>query len=432
MREYLIYIQIKLKLFLFLLLFYTYIAVSGQTIKNMDMVYDENIQTVLFYQLGNQLTDPVIKLNTDDKLMLEFDDMNDRSYDFRYTVMHCDKDWNTSDIDKIEYIEGITEDYIDDYAFSLNAIPSYVHYKLVFPNENMSVKYSGNYILKVYVDNDDEENVILTRRFFVYEPLVNVSAEIPYYPNNLNFVRKKQQINLKLYTPDTFNDQVDTRTSVFIRQNGRWDNMKRNLKPTTAFSGQLDYNYTDGIVFDGGNQFRNFDMKSFYYQSMYIKRIISDSEGYKVILHTDYSRAGKQYERIEDIHGRKLIKARNDQNTGIEGEYARVSFSLKVPKFENADVFIIGAVNDWLMNEKNRMEYDDAAGEYRKTMFLKQGYYDYMYSVVPNEKAVGDITLIEGDWWDTSNEYKVYVYYSNFMPQYDRLVGYYEFMSHTN
>ncbi len=109
-----------------------------------------------------------------------------------------------------------------------------------------------------------------------------------------------------------------------------------------------------------------------------------------------------------------------------------MDFTLAVPEFENADVYIIGQFNDWLMNENNRMEYDPQTRSYKKSMFLKQGYYDYMYSVVPNGKTVGDVTLIEGDWWDTQNEYKVYVYYSNLMPEYDRLVGYKEFLSHNN
>jgi hypothetical protein len=405
-------------------------SVFSQTIENKDKVYDDHIQTVLFYQLGDQLTDPVIMLHSKNKLMLEFDDMNDESYNFKYTVVHCDRNWNISDLDPIEYIKGNPEGYIEDFEFSLNAVPSYVHYKMIFPNNEMNIKYSGNYLLKVYTDNDDDENVVFTRRFYVVEPKVNIETKIPYYSNNLEYTRKKQQIDLTIYTPDLFNYQTDTRFNVFIKQNGRWDNMVRNLKPTSVLSNRLDFNYPEGIIFDGGNQFRHFDMKDFHYQSMYIRRIINDANGYTVLLHTDFSRAKKQYEKIADIHGRKFIKARNDQETDIEGEYAWVEFTLKIPEFKNADVYIIGQLNDWLMNETNRMNYDQHFQAYRQKMFLKQGYYDYMYCVVPKGQTKGDITLIEGDWWDTLNEYKIYVYYSNLMPAYDRLVGYKEFLSH--
>ncbi len=405
------------------------IAVNGQEIKNEDKVYDENIQTVLLYQLGDQLTDPIIELNSKDKLMLEFDDLSEKSYIFRYTIIHCDKDWNTSDLDPIDYIDGFTEGDITEYAFSLNAIPSYIHYRAILPSPDMKIKYSGNYILKVYLDNDDDENVIFTKRFFVYEPQVTIATDIPYYPKKLEYTKHKQQIDLMIHTPDIFNSQADQRIKVFIRQNGRWDNMKKNLAPTTVFSNKLEYNYSDGIVFNGGNQFRFFDMKSFYYQAPNIARIINDQDGYEVILHTDYSRANKEYETYTDIFGMRLIKARNDQQTNIEGEYAWVDFTLKIPKFENADVYVIGALNDWQLNRNNKMQYDDRYRAYTLSMFLKQGYYNYMYGVVAHGQTKADVTLIEGDHWDTQNQYKVYVYYRNVVPEYDRLVGYYQFTS---
>ena len=270
------------------------ITVQSQTIKNEDLVYDNHIQTVLLYRLNDQLTDPVIELNTDDKLVLEFDDLSDESYNFRYTIIHCDRDWNQSDLNPIDYIEGFSEGDITKYDFSLNAIPSYIHYRLIFPNSDMKINFSGNYIIKVYMDNDDDENVILTRRFFVVEPQVTITTDIPYYPKKLEFTKHKQQIDLTIQTPNIFNMQADQRIRVFIQQNGRWDNLVKNLKPTTVFSNKLEYNYSDGIVFDGGNQFRYFDMKSFYYQAPNIAKIISDAEGYEVILHIDNSRASKE------------------------------------------------------------------------------------------------------------------------------------------
>ena len=392
------------------------ITVQSQTIKNEDLVYDNHIQTVLLYRLNDQLTDPVIELNTDDKLVLEFDDLSDESYNFRYTIIHCDRDWNQSDLNPIDYIEGFTEGDITKYDFSLNAIPSYIHYRLIFPNSDMKINFSGNYIIKVYMDNDDDENVILTRRFFVVEPQVTITTDIPYYPKKLEFTKHKQQIDLTIQTPNIFNMQADQRIRVFIQQNGRWDNLVKNLKPTTVFSNKLEYNYSDGIVFDGGNQFRYFDMKSFYYQAPNIAKIISDAEGYEVILHIDNSRASKEYETYTDIFGRKLIKARNDQETNIEGEYAWVDFSLRIPKFENADVYIIGALNDWQLNNNNRMQYDSRYRMYTLSMFLKQGYYIYMYGVVAHGETKADVTLIERDHWETQNDYKVYVYYRNIVP----------------
>lgn len=403
--------------------------IMGQTIKNEDEIYDNNIQTVLLYQLGDQLTEPLIELNSGEKLKLEFDDLNTESYTFRYTVVHCNRNWQTSDLQPMDYLEGFTEGDITNYAFSLNAIPSYVHYQAVIPSGDMRIKLSGNYILKVYLDNDDDENVIFTRRFFVYEKLATVAADIPYYPKKLEYTQHKQQIDLTVHIPDLFNAQADQRIKVFIRQNGRWDNMKQDLAPTTVMSNRLDYNYPDGIVFDGGNQFRFFDMKSYYYRAPNIRQIIDGKNGYEVILHTDYVRDGKQYETYTDIHGMCLIKARNDQKTNIEGEYANVDFSLKAPRFLDADVYVIGELTNWQLNTRSKMVYNERRGIYVATLFLKQGYYNYKYVVLFHGKQVADVTSLEGDFWETRNLYRVYVYYRNIVPDFDRLIGYYEFTS---
>ncbi len=407
----------------FLLLLFSHDLMT-QTVKNEDLVYDNNIQTVLLHHVSNQLNPPVIRLGNNDHLRLSFDDFSDETYLFRYTIVHCTSDWETSDLEQQQYLEGYYENEITDYAFSRNAIPPYIHYNLVFPTSDMKILLSGNYILKVYVDTPDDGNVVLTRRFFVVEQLIRVKATIPYYPKNLLYTRKKQQIDLTLITPDLFNAEPQERFNVSIRQNGRWDNMKSGLKPNSIMMNQLDYDYPDGIVFDGGNEFRNFDMKSFWYQSMYIKRIISDENGYNVILHTDYPNTRKPYERIDDINGQKLIKARTEQSTQVEGEYAWVDFWLKYDKISNADIYILGALNDWRLDKKSRMTYDSKYRQYHGDLFLKQGYYDYMYAVVPKGKTKGDVTLIEGDHWETDNDYTIYVYYREKVPEYDRLVGY--------
>jgi hypothetical protein len=401
----------------------------AEFVENKDLVYDDNIHTALLHPPGDQLAPAVIRLNSTDKLQLSFDDMSAESYLFKYKFVHCTEDWQTSDLDVMDYIDGFFEEDINNYEFSLNAIPPYIHYNLIFPTREMQIKLSGNYILKVYIDRPDDDNVILTKRFLVVEPLVRIDVSIPYYPKNLEFVRKKQQINLTLITPDLFNAEPEQRIRVTIQQNGRWDNAKENLKPTSIMLNRLDFNYREGIVFEGGNQFRNFDMKSYWYQSMYIKEIISNPDGYDVILHTDHPRANKPYSVIEDIAGKKLIKARSDQNTNTEGEYAWVEFWLKQPRIKDANIYILGALNDWQLDEKGKMRWDSRVNMYHGRLYLKQGYYDYLFVVVPRGRKRGSVSVIEGDHWETKNQYSVYVYYKEKVPDYDRLVGYLNFNS---
>lgn len=407
----------------------TTLMLQAGIIENKDLVYDDNIQTVLLYPSSDQLSPPVIVLNSTDKLRLLFDDMSPDTYLFKYTFIHCTNDWQTSDLDQMDYIEGFFEEDIVNYEFSVNAIPPYIHYNVLFPTSDMNIKLSGNYILKVYVDSPEDDNVILTKRFFVVEPVAKIDVSIPYYPKNLEFIRKKQQIDLTVTTADLFNAEPVKRVNVSIQQNGRWDNIKENLKPTSISLNQLNFDYREGIVFEGGNQFRNFDMKSYWYQSMYIKEILSNPDGYDVILHTNQSRAGKPYSALSDISGKKLIKARSGQDTHTEGEYAMVEFWLRQPRIKDANVYILGALNDWQLNEKSKMRYDSRSNMYHGRLFLKQGYYDFLYVVVPEGRSRGSVSVIEGDHWETKNQYTVYVYYHERVPEYDRLVGYLNFNS---
>jgi hypothetical protein len=404
--------------------------ISATEVQNTDMIYDENIQSVLLFAGDDQLNPPAIRLGSEDKLKLIFDDMNSESYIFNYTLIHCTRDWETSDLEPMEYLNGFFEGEIRDYAFSLNAIPEYVHYHLRFPEADMQFKLSGNYIIKVYLNSPEEGNVILTRRFFVIEPLCTINVRIPYYPKEIQFTRMKQQIDLSVIAPqDLFMAEASQRVSVMIRQNGRWDNMASNLHPTSVIQNEMYFNFTNGILFDGGNNYRNFDMKSFWYQSMYIRKITSEPDGYHVVLHTDLPKTGKAFETIETINGRKFIKARTDQSTTTEGEYAWVFFSLKYPEIKDAEIYLLGALNDWQYNEKNKMLYDPDMRQYFGKLYLKQGYYEYLYAVVPDGKTMGDVTLIEGDHFESNNIYSIYVYYRERVPEYDRLVGYSSFNS---
>ena len=414
-----------------LLIFILFLSVSlfSQKIKYEDLVYDENIHSVLLHRLDSQLGKPYLRLGSDDKLKVSFDDMSNESYLFKYTIIHCDHKWEPTGIEQFEYIDGFTEGEIFDFEFSFNAIPGYVHYNLIFPEHDMRIKLSGNYVLKVYLNEPSDENVIFTRRFYVIEPLARIEPSIPYYPKRLEYTRYKQQIDLRIFTPDLFSTEPQKRINVNIQQNGRWDNTKFGLKPMSITTNMLDYNYPNGIVFDGGNEFREFNMESYWYRSMYISQILNDVDGVRVILHTSGSREKKPYETLRDINGKRVIKARKDQNTSVEGEYAWVEFALKVPEFRDADVYILGQLNDWQLDSKSRMHYDSKLRMYLGKLYLKQGFYNYLYAVVPKGKKTGDVTLIEGDHWEADNDYTIYVYYTERVPEYDRLVGYLTFNS---
>jgi hypothetical protein len=226
-----------------------------------DKVFSEKIKTVQLYREGWNLSNPVIKLNTPEKLELHFDLVDDLAETYYYTVFHCDKDWMKSDIFPNDYLDGFPENPIEEYQTSFNTTVHYFHYKLSFPNDRIKIKLSGNYILVVYPADKPAEPVI-TKRFVVSEDgaKINISAHRPLMTKDNN---THQQVDFTVnYSGMSLNDPYRNVYAV-IMQNSRWDNAKVNLKPDFYGTNELKYNsLSDKNIFKGGNEFRYFDIKT--------------------------------------------------------------------------------------------------------------------------------------------------------------------------
>jgi hypothetical protein len=211
---------------------------------------------------------------------------------------------------------------------------------------------------------------------------------------------------------------------VVITQNGRWDNSIRNLKPKMVVGQTLDFNYDYENVFDGGNEFRSFDVKSLNYYTENIARISYNYDGYQISLKPDEKRTFKNYKKEDDINGQMKIKTEDQDLTEISSEYVYVHFYLPYPApMIDADIFIIGVLTDWNFSEDAKMQYDFEVRGYVAAMLVKQGYYNYHYILKYFDQPVGDVSFIEGNHWETRNEYTISVYYREPGDNYDRLIG---------
>lgn len=394
-----------------------------KVVRNDNLTYHDNIQTILLYKAGFELSPPIIQLNTAEKLVLSFDDLDAQHKSYKYTLIHCDAYWNASPLQQMEYIDGFYEDRIDDYKYSFNTTIPYVNYILVFPTEYLRLKRSGNYILKVYQDSDRDENVVFTRRLMVSDPKVIVQGNIA-ITVDLNVRYTHQQINFKVNASgypltDSFRD-----LHVFVQQNSRWDNMIQNLQPRMVTGAVFDFSLLTALAFPGGNEFRYFDMKTLQYNTDRMKSLQYTEEGYQVYLQTDMPRAGRNYRSEEDINGRRLISANNTQDSYTEGDYAYVHFLLPYySPLDNGSLYVFGSFCDWQFRPDNLMKYNFEIKAYEAKILLKQGYYNYMYAFLENNKNAGDVTFIEGSFWETENEYTILVYHRRQGDLYDQLVG---------
>ncbi|HKI88310.1 MAG TPA: DUF5103 domain-containing protein, partial [Draconibacterium sp.] len=217
-------------------------------------VYNENIKTVLMYRDGFELSNPVIELGEDANLVLKFDDLSGEVKDYYYTIVHCDADWNESYIPQTDYLEGFTDNPVDDYQRSFNTTFDFINYQISLPNDNVQFKLSGNYALVVFEDNDKEKKV-LTKRFYVVEHVVDIEGTVRRATLDA-YQGENQEVDFTIYHENLAIRNPQEEVKVVIMQNNRWDNAIRDLKPLFVRNSQLIYDYNRGNVFEGGNEFR--------------------------------------------------------------------------------------------------------------------------------------------------------------------------------
>lgn len=410
---------IKLIFFAILLLFFDSLF-SQENISYENKIYKDGIKTILFHRAGVQFSYPIIDLGSDNKLLLEFDDLNEEQIDFSYTIIHCNYDWLPTNINAIEYIDGFEENIIEDYENSFNTLVPYRHYKLKFPNENIKPLISGNYILYVYEDYV-KEKPILTRRFYVVDSKLKVNAKVK-RPSIVNSINDSQEIVFSVYDIRKMIFNPLDNMKVAILQNNIEDIFIKDLKPDFIKGDVYEYINPQKLKFKGGNEYRYFNTKSTKYVNDRIASINYNEPHYVFELITERSVANMPYSHAQDINGELLVTAENINNDELEADYVYVDFNLKYFNDLKGDFYVFGALSDYEINENCKMYYDFGEKRYKLRMLLKQGFYNYQFVSSNNEEI--DFSLIEGNYYETENNYVIYVYYKQQGSQYDELIAY--------
>lgn len=383
-------------------------------------VYKASVRTVEFKGPGERMLYPVIQLGSAQKLILNFDDLDGELKDYQYTIVHCNYNWEESTLMQNEYIDGVFNEYIMDNETSFNTYITYTHYRATFPNYNIKPKLSGNYILKVYEDGD-EENLVLTQRFFVYQNSVGIRAQVQ-RPTYTRYYDTHHELDVWV-TPGTLKPlNVNTDFKIMYMQNGRWDNAIDNLKPRWFTNGVLDYNYENENVFKAGNEFRFYDTRNVRFGGQQIQRVFQDSFGvYNAVLYADKDRSLESYLFYRDYNGHPVIDA-EAVDGDVEGDYVWVHFRALTSGQVEGDVYLYGAFTNWQINERYKLTYNKKKLMYEGKFLLKQGYYNYYYATTKNLKP--NTVELEGSFYQTENDYQIFFYMYSVNLNCDLLVGY--------
>lgn len=435
---------IKTLLFLFLSLFTIGLMAQNEDLLYKDHVYLDNIKTTQLYRGENPLSFPIVSLNpinseAPNYLRLEFDDLDGDVKDYVYTFIHCDHNWEPSAaITEMDYIDGYAEEVVDRYEYSYKTIQDYTHYELILPERDLTWKFSGNYLLVVYED-EDEKRPAISMRFMVMDEFLQ-PVLTSFRAVKADRVKTHHEMDFEIPLPDDVdirNPQGEIRA--IILQNDRWDTALMDIAPSFTGFGKIPFDYQNKLVFPAGKEFRGFDIRSLRTRSYGVAEIDSYDDGFDVYLSKDRDEQYQEYLQSEDLNGKFIIDIlENDRYVpATSADYADVLFQLYQPEpYYDADIFVVGAFNNWELTQKNKMIYNPAVNGYVNKQLLKQGFYNYTYIMRPTKDAEKngieiDPNALEGNWYETENTYSILIYYRPFGSNYDQLVGYNRFSSRT-
>jgi len=413
------------------ILLFLFISIKGFSQTPYDNnVFNPAIKSVEFYNTQKEPSFPLINLNSGEQVELAFDDLRGGQHYFYYTIEHCDGDWNSSNLATTDYLQNFTEDKILDYAYSSATFQKFTHYSIKFPNEYIKPKISGNYILKVYED-DDPSKMILTRKFYVLSSKVSITGEAV-ASSDQDKRASNQKINFKINygTLKVQNPNMDLRT--WVMQNQRDETGGFTTQPQYIRGNELDYGDLSTNDFPGGNEFRHFDTRTLKLNSDRISHIYKDTAN-SVVLLTDGSRNQTNYTFLYDNDGQYYIINQDGTTPTIDADYTHLFFSFETPgkTGANGSLYIVGKFNDYKLDDRSKFEYDDK-GKFFTHLFLKQGVYDYQYVWVDKSTQKPDYIALEGSYFDTENKYQLLVYYHPPAARWEELVGYYVLSSAQN
>ena len=376
----------------------------------------ERINTLRIISDGDWERAPFITLGSSETIEFSFDEMSHEYHRFTYHIIHCDAQWKQSDLLESEYMDGFNDQPIDDWQNSLNTTFDYTHYTLALPNNDVTLKLSGNYRLSIREDGKE----VAWFRFLVIEGRHNLSATVS-GNTDIDTHKAHQQVDMTVNLNGLTVRDPDKEIYTLIMQNRRFDNAVINPQPTYYSGGKLTYEHCRDLIFPAGNEFRRFEIVNMYDYFRNVDRVSFHAPYYHANLMEDTRHHAYTFDY--DHNGRYLIRYNQASDSDTEADYLFVHFNLASDQLTGGKLYVYGHFSGGRLSSKYEMEYNRLTGMYEATILLKQGAYDYQYLWVPDGETQGLTKPTEGDWYETKNEYMILLYYRERGSRYDRLIS---------
>ncbi|HNC39159.1 MAG TPA: DUF5103 domain-containing protein [Chitinophagaceae bacterium] len=395
-----------------------------------DHIYKPNIHSIKLFKYGDVYSYPVLNLGSNDQIELHFDDLDGDIKNYYYTFQLCNADWNPANIQAFDYIKGFQSNRISNYRISSIIPTRYTHYQAVLPERSMVPTRSGNYLLKVYL-NSDTSKLAFTKRFLVVNNRMAVSAQVM-QPYNGHLGRTHQRVQVNVNTANAQINSISPQDiKVAIVQNYIWQEASIIDRPTIFRGNYYEYSDESNTTFAAGKEWRWVNLRSFRLRSDRVQQIVDTSKTRTdIYVKPDAERYNQVYIYMPDINGLYTLQNDDGTNPYWQSDYAWVHFSFIPPgnrAFEGRSIYLFGELTNYDLNVDSKMLFNEDKGVYEKSIFLKQGYYNYSYVTLTDKKEAGvspSFENTEGNYWGADNAYMIMVYYRPFGARADELLGF--------
>ena len=363
---------------------------------------------------------PIITLGQETPIVISFDDLTHEYHRYSYRLEHCEADWTISDqlFDSDFCIGFSSGNTIDDFEQSTGVNQLYTHYQLQIPNRKCQLKMSGNYRLTVY-DEQNDNTEMFKAYFMVVEPTMHVGLNMT-TNTDADINGRHQQLEMRLNYGGTKVTEPTTQIKSVVLQNGRWDNAVVNSQPQYDMGDGLQWSHDRDFIFNGGNEYRKFEMLDVTHTTMGLESISWDGKMYHAFIWTDEPRPSYVYD--EDADGAFALRNSDNIENDTQSEYIMTHFRLKSPRL-SGDVYLNAAWTNDRFLPQYKMQWNDDTQQYEAELWLKQGYYSYQYLLMQPDGGVTPVPS-EGNFYQTQNSYQALIYYKGNGERADRLVAY--------
>lgn len=364
------------------------------------LTFSDNVYSIQLHRKSSPGSAPFIQLNSNQQLRLRFETLGFSSRQFRVRFTHHNPDWTNSGLPPEFFLEGFQTIYMTGGVRSRNTQISYQQFNLEFPNNDISFKHSGNFML--HIEDTDSGNLLFTLPFFIYENRGSVTSHVETQITPRQNLRITHHPVSRYNLPEDIN-QPQFDLEFYYVQNRFWGKMKRAVELDFSAPDHVQFETSRENNFTGDYEFRTLSFREISQTEQQISEV-DLSESFPLVILNDDA------EGFSGFQGLNNIGRTGNPDYNLSARYANVFFRFdhqqNLP--DNSEIYLVGDFNQWAVQTDNRMQYQENIDRWETSVIMKPGRYHYKY-VVLHDNRIHD--LIFDDRFSTGlQEYHALVY----------------------